>query len=125
MSLKNLKHPLSWGAPGGLVVLGAFLFMRYAGPATVAELGRGYAYAVFGTAALLAWRFHRSRVLAAVLAVAAADRLLFVAAGDQSVTIYAAVAFLVPLALGTLSITRDRGLMTLRGLTHVGGVLGL
>ncbi len=125
MSNKDLKHLLSWIAPGGLVVLAAALFMRYADPATLAELGRGYAYAVFGAAALLAWRFHRSRVLAAVLAVAAADRLLVTAVGDQSVTIYAAVAFFVPLALGTLSITRDRGLMTLRGLTHVGGVLGL
>jgi diguanylate cyclase (GGDEF)-like protein len=125
LSNKDLKHLLSWIAPGGLVVLAAALFMRYADPATLAELGRGYAYAVFGAAALLAWRFHRSRVLAAVLAVAAADRLLVTAVGDQSVTIYAAVAFFVPLALGTLSITRDRGLMTLRGLTHVGGVLGL
>ncbi len=122
MSLRNLKHLLSWIAPSGLVLLAAFLFIRYADPATIVELGHGYTYAIFGAAGLLAWRFHRSRVLAAVVTLAVAERLLRMAAGEQAVTVYAAVAFLVPLALGLLSLVRDRGLLTFRGATQVGGV---
>ncbi len=125
MSLRNLKHLLSWIAPSGLVLLAAFLFIRYADPATIVELGHGYTYAIFGAAGLLAWRFHRSRVLAAVVTLAVAERLLRMAAGEQAVTVYAAVAFLVPLALGLLSLVRDRGLLTFRGATQVGGVVVL
>ncbi len=82
-----------------------------------------YAYAVLVAAALLAWRFHRSRVVAAILAIAIAVRLMLHQPGPDSPTIYAATILLLPITLALLALMRDRGLFTLMGLLQLGFVV--
>ncbi|MGD2217156.1 MAG: GGDEF domain-containing protein [Gemmatimonadales bacterium] len=110
--------------PGGLVILGAVLWVRLAGdPQTLAGLARGYPYAVFGAAALLAWRFHRSRVLAAVLALAVVEWLLRLDPGPTAQLARTIATLLLPPILASLALTRDRGVLTARGLTQLVMVL--
>jgi diguanylate cyclase (GGDEF)-like protein len=111
-------------APGGLITLGAVLWVRLAeDPQTLAGLTRGYPYAVFGAAALLAWRFHRSRVLAAVLALAVVERLLRLDPEPALQLARTAATLLLPPVLAALALTRDRGVLTARGLTQLAIVL--
>jgi diguanylate cyclase (GGDEF)-like protein len=114
---RYLRYAFPWIAPGGLVVLGAVLITRFAADSVaLAWLSAGYPYAVFGAAALLAWRFHRCRVVAAIMAVAIAERLMRHEPVSDSPTVYAAVAFLLPVTLALLSLLKDRGVLTARGL---------
>lgn len=114
---RYLRYAFPWIAPGGLVVLGAVIITRFAAySGALAWLSAGYPYAVFGAAALLAWRFHRSRVVAAIMAVAIAERLMRHEPVSDSPTVYAAVAFLLPVTLALLSLLKDRGVLTARGL---------
>ncbi len=120
----HLRQALRWVVPGGLVVLGAVLCVRLAEDLqTLAGFTRGYPYAVFGAAALLAWRFHRSRVLAAVLALAVVEWLLRLDPGPTAQTARAAATVLLPPILAALALTHDRGVLTTRGLTQLAMVL--
>jgi len=124
MAYRYLKHVVSWLAPGGVVVLVTLILVEgVAGDGTLARLGSAYPYAVLGAAALLAWRFHRSRVVAAIVAVAIAIRLMAHEPGADSPTVYAAAAFLLPATLALLVLMSDRGVLTIRGLTQLGFVL--
>ncbi|NIN70705.1 MAG: hypothetical protein GTO46_01975, partial [Gemmatimonadetes bacterium] len=124
MANSYLRQGLKWVVPGGLVVLGAVLSARLAeNPLTLAGLTRGYPYAVFGAAALLAWRFHRSRVLAAVLALAVVEWLLRLDPGPTAQMARTAATFLLPPVLASLALTHDRGVLTTRGLTQLAMVL--
>ncbi len=115
---------MSWLAPGGVVVLFAVIAVRFGGDDDAfARLGSIYATAVLVAAALLAWRFHRSRVVAAVVAIAIAARVMLHQPGPDSPTVYAATTLLLPVTLAVLAITRDRGVLTLRGLAQLGFVL--
>jgi GGDEF domain-containing protein len=112
--------------PGGPVVLAALALVYFAGDSpTVARVATGYPYAVFGAAALLAWRFHRSRVVAALVAVAIGERLLGASAGADATFTADAAAVVLPPALGLLALGRDRGVLTVRGLAQVVGVVAL
>ncbi len=115
---------LSWIAPGGLVLAAAVAAVRLApDSAALASFARLYPYAVFGAAALLAWRFHRSRVFAAVLAVAVVETALRLIPGNDGQVAYVAAAVLLPLTLGVLAMMKDRGLLTPRGLIQLNIVL--
>jgi diguanylate cyclase (GGDEF)-like protein len=119
-----MKHALSWLAPGGVVVLLSVIAARFAADnGGLAHLGSVYAYAVLLAAALLAWRFHRSRVVAAVVAIAVAVRVMLHEPGPDSPTVYAATTLLLPITLAMLAAMRDRGVVTLRGLSQLGFVL--
>ncbi|UCC71462.1 MAG: GGDEF domain-containing protein [Gemmatimonadota bacterium] len=124
MPIRKLKHVLSWVAPGGLVMLAAVAWVHLSrDPESLANLARGYPYAIFGAGALLAWRFHRSRVVAAVLALALAEALLRLDAGGPAQIARTAATFLLPAVLAALALTRDRGVLTARGLTQLAVVL--
>ncbi|MGD2152816.1 MAG: GGDEF domain-containing protein, partial [Gemmatimonadales bacterium] len=124
MADRYLASALKRLAPGGLITLGAVLWVRLAeDPQTLAGLTRGYPYAVFGAAALLAWRFHRSRVLAAVLALAVVERLLRLDPEPALQLARTAATLLLPPVLAALALTRDRGVLTARGLTQLAIVL--
>ncbi len=124
MANSYLRYALKWVAPGGLVILATVLCVRLAeDPQTLAGLTRGYPYAVFGAAALLAWRFHRSRVVAAVLALAAVEWLLRLDAGPTAQLARTSATLLLPPVLAALALTRDRGVLTTRGLTQLAMVL--
>lgn len=115
---------MSWLAPGGVVVLVAVIAVRFvADNEALARLGSAYPYAVLVAAALLAWRFHRSRVVAAVVAIAIAVRLMLHEPGPDSPTVYAATTVMLPITLALLALMRDRGVFTFRGLSQLGFVL--
>ncbi len=88
-------------------------------------MGTGYSYLVFGAAALLAWRFHRSRVVAAILALAVAERVLRLEVDAIAPTVHAATAFILPLILGFLALARDRGVLGFRGFVQLAAVLAV
>src|SRR5260370_11458308 len=81
---------------------------------------RFYAYAAFGGAAFLAWRFQAGRLIVALLLLAlAAKGLPMLAAGHGIATgpgrtAYELIAILLPLNFIALSFTRDRGLTDAR-----------
>ncbi len=119
-----LRTAIRWVAPGGLILLATVLGVRLLdGPQTLAGLTRGYPFAVFGAAAILAWRFHRSRVVAAVLALAVVEWLLRLDPGPTAQLARTAATLLLPPVLAALALTRDRGLVTARGLTQLAMVL--
>jgi diguanylate cyclase (GGDEF)-like protein len=124
LAARHLRYALSWIVPGGLVTLAAVVWVHLArDPETLAGVARGYPYAVFGAAALLAWRFHRSRVVAAVLALAVVDGLLRLGAGPSAQIARAAATLLLPAVLAALALARDRGVFTVSGLTQLAVVL--
>ncbi len=113
-------------APGGLVILAAVAALRLAGDSgLLGGIGSGYPYVVFGAAILLGWRFHRSRVVAAILAIGIVERTLHIVGAAEVQAIQAAAAFLLPLALGCLAVAHDRGVLVFRGLVQNIGVIVL
>lgn len=105
-------------------MLGAVAAARLsAGPEAFAWLAPGYTYVILAAAALLAARFHRSRVLAAVAALGIVVRLTQLQPGPLSPTLYAASATLLPLTLTLLVALRDFYIVSLRGLAHLALVL--
>jgi GGDEF domain-containing protein len=123
MTTGRLRPVLSWMIPGGLVVLSAVLVLRLVDVSSIAIVTRGSLYAVQVAAVLLAWRFRRSRVVAATAAVAIVDQLLSRATGPDAEAVYAAAALLLPVTIGLLSSIRDRGLLSLRGGVQLFAVL--
>jgi len=121
-----LKLVLSWLAPGGVVVLLTVIAVRAVGAdQAFGRLGWAYPNVALAAAALLAWRFHRSRVVAAVVAIAIAIRVMLHQPGPDSPTVYAATILMLPVTLAFLAVLRDRGVFTVRGLAQLGLVLVL
>jgi hypothetical protein len=102
--------------PGAVLLLAAAVllgggFLSISGPAI-----DFYYYAVFGAGILLAWRFHSSRVLFALIFLLVAHRSLdffslgHVVSNGPGRIAFEAVAFLLPLNFVLLSFIRERGL---------------
>jgi len=102
--------------PGAVLLLAAAVllgggFLSISGPAI-----DFYYYAVFGAGTLLAWRFHSSRVLFALIFLLVAHRSLdffslgHVVSNGPGRIAFEAVAFLLPLNFVLLSFIRERGL---------------
>jgi diguanylate cyclase (GGDEF)-like protein len=74
---------------------------------------------------ILAWRFNRSRLVLAFVVLALADRALIYVASGPSVakgmapTVFNAVTVFLPLNLAILSLARERGLLTWRGICRL------
>src|SRR5256886_437340 len=87
-----------------------------------------YPYAMFGAGLLLGWRFHRSRLLFALLVLALIDRSLLAFVASHGFTrdhvAFQAIAFLLPLNLAALALTAERGVFTPPGLVRLGIILG-
>ena len=120
---------VSYGLPEVPIILAAVL---YTGSRDlqdlVSPLAPFYPYAVFVAGALLGWRFHRSRLLFALLLLTLADRtVLHFAAGHALVrdrVAFQAVGLLLPLNLAALPLTAERGFVTPPGLVRLGLILG-
>jgi diguanylate cyclase (GGDEF)-like protein len=112
--------------PGGLLVLAAVAFLRWAPAETVAAAAHGYPYVVFGAGILLAWRFNRSGMVFALLTVALSEAALARYAAASMVAgqaVFAAVALLLPVNLGLFSLLPEQGTW-LRRATLGLGLLG-
>ena len=115
MHLWSQKTLISLVLPGGILLLAASVIFRGAfGPIPAAAISFYY-YAVFGAGILLAWRFHASRILFALLTLLLAHRALefFSAGGTASAgpgrIAFESIAFLLPLNFIAYSVFRERG----------------
>jgi diguanylate cyclase (GGDEF)-like protein len=111
--------------PGGLLAL-AFLASGAGGrlPEELVAFLRVYPWVVYGAGVLLGLRLRRGRVVLALAALALADRALahfgVAAVGGQTARyVLNATAFLLPLDLAWLAVTRERGTFTSPGLTRL------
>jgi len=124
-----MKPLLRWAFPGGVVAaLTAFLLTseRASGEGWVLLLTERYAPLAYLLGAGLAVAFHRSRVLALVLCVAAVEAAFAVAWASAEHRPAMAVGLLVALGMGAL--LRDRGITSPVGVVQlalaVGGTAG-
>ena len=75
-----------------------------------------YYYSVFAAGILLAWRFHSSRVLFALITLLLAHRAIEFFSAGRAVSIgpgriaFEAIAFLLPINFIVFSLVRERGL---------------
>lgn len=115
MELWNQKTLKSLALPGGILLLAASVVFRGTFGLVPAPAISFYYYAVFVAGILLAWRFHSSRVLFALLTLLLAHRAVeFFSAGRMPSAgpgriALEAVAFLLPLNFIALSVSRERG----------------
>jgi len=124
-----LRKLTAFGLPEIPIILGALIYTH---SQSLQRLLGGlmvfYPYAMFGAGLLLGWRFHRSRLLFALLLLTLVDRAALHAAipkvlGRQDV-VFQAAAFLLPLNLAALALTAERGFLTPPGLVRLGVILG-
>ena len=120
---------LSYGLPEAPIIVAAILYTHSEWfQDLLARLAPFYPYAVFGAGVLLGWRFHRSRLLFALLVLTLADRTLvhFVLghglARDR--VVLQAIGVLLPLNLAALALTAERGVVTPPGLARFALILG-
>lgn len=120
---------VSYGLPEAPILLVALLYTRTQWMQTaLAALAPFYPYAVLGAGVLLGWRFHRSRLLFALLVLTLADRtLLHAAAGhglERDHVMFQAIGVLLPLNFAALALTAERGFLTPPGLVRLAVILG-
>ena len=101
----------------------AVLLLRFAPDRLVEQAATGYPYGVYGLGLLLAWRFQRSRVAAALLAFALVGEGLPLVAPGGGVVWFGLAALYLPLALGGLALLSDRGVFSPGGALQVGVVV--
>lgn len=117
----------SFFMPGGFLVLATIILFQMGVLAKwIPAVVRFYPYAVLGASLLLGWRFNRSRLVFAVLALTLAERSLFYFATKSGAStnlermVYNIVATLLPLNLAAISLVNERGILNLRGLWRMG-----
>jgi GGDEF domain-containing protein len=102
--------------PGGILLLAAVVLLSGGFLSISAAAVNFYYYAVFTAGILLAWRFHSSRVLFALIMLLLAHRALEFFSAGRAVSVapgriaFEAIALLVPLNFIALSLVRERGL---------------
>ena len=117
MDLWNKRTLISLAFPAGILLLAAVLLLETGLVSLSASVIDFYYYAVFLSGILLAWRFHSSRVLFALITLLLAHRALeFFAAGIVSAIgpghiAFEAIAFLLPVNFLILAGVRERGLV--------------
>ena len=120
------ERVISWVFPGGALFLGAAVFaFRFPDAPLLVEMTSGYPWVVYGAGAILAFLFHRSRVMAAVLILAAADHTLTFGDPVRQHDLLLAIAFSLPLAYALLSLLIDRGALTVAGGLQLGAAFAL
>ncbi len=116
--------------PGGLVVLGAYLFIQILPDAEVVPpLARFVPSAFFAIGALLGARFHCSQMVLALLVLGLADWGFYFFASGELFTpplrqdVLTALAFLMPLNFLWLCVRSHRGILTASTLSRLGFIL--
>ena len=120
---------VSYGLPEAPIIIAALVYTHAKWlQDLLAPLAPFYPYAVMGAGVLLGWRFHRSRLLFALLVLALADRtLLHFATGHglaRDRVVFQAIAVLLPLNFAALALTAERGFLTPPGLVRLALILG-
>ncbi len=120
---------LSYGLPEAPIILAALAYTHTDWLQTLlSRLAPFYPYAVFGAGVLLGWRFHRSRLLFALLLLTLADRTLLHFAVGQGLArhpvVLQAIGVLLPLNLAALALSAERGVLTPPGLARFALILG-
>jgi diguanylate cyclase (GGDEF)-like protein len=101
--------------PGGILLLAAVVLLSGGFLSISAAAVDFYYYAVFAAGILLAWRFHSSRVLFALIMLLLAHRAIEFFSAGRAISIgpgriaFEAIAFLLPLNFIVLSLARERG----------------
>ncbi len=114
---------VSFFFPAGLMVaISALVLHSDAAPMLLAL--HSFALLIYGAAALLAWRFHSTRILFASAALAVADAALRPAAADPGATVVVRdlVAVLLPANLVALTFLKEKGFFS-RNTLIAGAVL--
>lgn len=117
---------LSFCVPGGLLFFAAVALIKgnLIAPCLgmIVQIAPG---AIVIAGVLLGWRFNRSRLVFAVLILAIADRALYFAPGTTAPgkLIFNSTAILLPLNLAILSLVKERGITTPRGIFRVSLIL--
>ena len=118
---------LSYGLPEAPIILVALAYTHTDWlQSLLSRLAPFYPYAVFGAGVLLGWRFHRSRLLFALLVLTLADRTLvhFAVGLARDRVVLQAIGVLLPLNLAALSLSAERGVLTPPGLARFALILG-
>lgn len=129
MTQTLLRRLYSLIVPGGVLLLGAMAFLRWASPETVEALLRVYPYAVFGAGILLGWRFNRRQLVLALLVLALAERALLYFPGDELAAtdigrvVFHSTAVLLPFNLAALGLLGERGVLLRRSGVGLGLIL--
>ena len=116
MDLGNKGTLKSLFVPGGLLLLAAVVMLSGGFLSISAAAVDFYYYAVFIAGILLAWRFHSSRVLFALIMLLLAHRAIDFFSAGHAVSVgagriaFESVAFLLPLNFILLSLGRESGL---------------
>ena len=111
--------------PGGLIVLAACLLAWYPGfiPKAVVPLLVGMPAAVFLAGLLLAWFFHRSRMIFAILLIGVTYAALGSLPDNATHLIRPLLGIVLPINLATLLVIKERGVFTPKGLWVLGAIL--
>jgi diguanylate cyclase (GGDEF)-like protein len=102
--------------PGGILLLAAVALLSGGLLSVSAAAVDFYYYAVFAAGILLAWRFHSSRVLSALVILVLAHRAIEFFSVGRVVSLgpgriaFETIAFLLPINFIVLSLARERGL---------------
>jgi len=114
--------------PEGPILAGLLALLRWAPRPTLAAFADFFPVAVLAAGLWLGWRYHRSRLVFALLVLALATWALgafppSAAAPASTQVIFQATAFLLPLNLAAISIGSERGFLTPAGLARIGTIL--
>src|SRR5882762_5635718 len=120
---------LSYGLPEAPIIIVALIYTHTDWlQSLLSRLAPFYPYAVFGAGVLLGWRFHRSRLLFALLLLTLADRTLLHFVVGQGLArhpvVLQSIGVLLPLNLAALALSAERGVLTPPGLARFALILG-
>lgn len=126
MNPKALRLAYALTMPGGLLLAGAALLVRHpVMPQLAADVIPLLPYAIFAVAALLSWRFNRSRVLYTVVVLGIIYRVVVhhlptgPASTEKAAVVLDAVSLLLPLNLMAFTFFRERGTTTPMGILRL------
>lgn len=123
--LRDVRVVRGWIWPGMILFVVAFLLATFAADSWLLGLAWLYPVVVYCGGLFLAWRFRRSRVAAVLLGLFMMDVLLRPSTIEPGVgSVWDASGVLFLMLMAAVAAMRDRGVLSPRGLTQIGVLLG-